>query len=135
MKRFSLQRKAQRVTNFLLVQFCALLGWIVVQLIVTLSPLGHLFSFSTIMIIESIWWIALLLLMLRLFLAEYNRFVQAALELEKTHLTLRQGTNTILGHLRKAYFPDEQAAITSQQSFAQNRSAITGQQSLAQNDE
>lgn len=116
MNAFSLQLKAQRVTRFLLVQFCALAGWIAVQLFFALSPLGHTLSFPAIMIIESIWWMALLLLMLRLFLHEYNRFVQAALDLEDANLRLRRRTNSLLEQLRSEHFPEATEKANRQES-------------------
>ena len=123
MEKFSLQHKAQRVTRFILVQFCALAGWILVQLFFSLSPLGRTLSFSTIMVIEAIWWMALLLLMLRLFLHEYNRFVQAALALEDANARLRKRTNSVLEYMRAEHFPEASDAAQSQDSFVQESPA------------
>jgi hypothetical protein len=101
-EQFSIRRKAQRVTRFAIVQFIALLGWIFVQLFFSISPVGRTFSFGIILIIEAIWWMGLLLIMLLLFLIEYNRFVQAAVELEDANNRLRRRANAMLGHARDA---------------------------------
>ena len=122
MEKISLQHKAQKVTRFILVQFCALAGWILVQLFFSLSPLGRTLSFSAIMVIESIWWMALLLIMLRLFLHEYNRFVQAALALEDANTRLRKRTNSVLEYMRAEHFPEESDTPQNQNSFAQESS-------------
>jgi hypothetical protein len=118
MKMFSLHFKAQRVTRFILVQFFALTGWIIVQLFFSLSPLGRALPFITLMFTEAIWWMALLLIMLQLFLREYNRFVRAALELEEANRRLRRGTNNLLQHLRTEHFPEESNEASHQASMA-----------------
>ena len=100
MKGMSLQGKARRVTRFVWVQFIALLGWILVQLFFSLSPLGHSLPLALTLCIEAIWWMGLLLIMLLLFLQEYNRFVQAALDLEEANQRLRRATNQIVESLR-----------------------------------
>jgi uncharacterized membrane protein len=52
------------------------------------------------MIIETIWWIATLVIMFVLFRREYNSFVQAVLDLEEANKRLRQTTNEIFSELR-----------------------------------
>jgi len=106
----SLHDKAQRVTRFIFVQFFALSGWIAVQLFFSFSPLGRSLPFLTLMFTEAIWWLALLLIMLPLFLVEYHRFVQAALDLDDANRRLRQRTNSMLESLRAERFPEEQGA-------------------------
>ena len=110
MRMLSLHDKAQRVTRFIFVQFFALSGWIAVQLFFSFSPLGRSLPFLTLMFTEAIWWLALLLIMLRLFLVEYHRFVQAALDLDDANRRLRQRTNSMLESLRAERFPEEQGA-------------------------
>ncbi len=112
----SLHDKARRVTRFVFVQFFALSGWIAVQLFFSFSPLGRSLPFSTLIFTETIWWIVLLLIMLRLFLVEYNRFVQAALDLDDANRRLRQRTNSLLEHLRAERFPEEQGAPQNQEA-------------------
>lgn len=102
MERFSIRRKAQRVTRFVIVQFIALLGWVLVQLFFSISPIGRTVSFGIILVIEAIWWMGLLLIMLLLFRNEYDRFVQAALELEEANNRLRRRANAMLEHARDA---------------------------------
>jgi uncharacterized membrane protein len=52
------------------------------------------------MIIETIWWIATLVIMFVLFRREYNSFVRAVLDLEEANKRLRQTTNEIFSELR-----------------------------------
>ena len=96
----TMREKSYRVTRFVIVQFIALVGWIIVQSVFTLSPLSTAIPFPLIMVIETIWWIATLAIMLRLFIREYNRFVQSAVELEEANKRLRETTNQILTQIR-----------------------------------
>ncbi len=100
MSMLTMQQRAQRITRFALVQCIALVGWILVQSTFSLSSLGRTIPFALMMVIETIWWIATLLLMFMLFKREYSRFVQAALELEEANRRLRNATNNILLELR-----------------------------------
>ena len=102
MEQFSIRRKAQRVTRFVIVQFIALLGWVLVQLFFSISPIGRTVAFGLMLVIEAIWWMGLLLIMLLLFRNEYNRFVQAAIELEEANNRLRRRTNAMLEQARDA---------------------------------
>ncbi len=95
----NMQQRSYRITRFVTVQLIALVGWIIVQSTFTLSPLGSTISFPLIMVIETIWWIATLVIMFLLFKREYNRFVQAVLDLEEANKRLRQTTNTALSGL------------------------------------
>jgi hypothetical protein len=113
METLSLHYKARRVTRFILIQFLALAGWIVVQLGFSLSPFGKTLPLLTIMLTESIWWIALLFIMLRLFLREYQHFVQAAFDLEEANGKLRQRTNDLLENIRRERFPEESREATN----------------------
>ena len=96
----SMRQHAQRVSWFVTVQLIALIGWIIVQSTFTLSPLGRNISFPVIMVIETIWWIATLVIMFLLFRRLYNNFMQAALDLEEANKRLRDTTNSILTELR-----------------------------------
>ncbi len=100
MQQLTMRQKAHRVTRFVIVQFIALVGWIIVQSFFSLSPPGRTIPFALIMVIEAIWWIATLAIMLRLFIWEYSRFVQSAVELEDANRKLREATNQILAQIR-----------------------------------
>jgi hypothetical protein len=101
----SLREQAHRVQWFLVVQFIALVGWIIVQTTFTLSPLHNNIPFPVTMVIEAIWWIATLAIMFWLFKRVYDRFVKSALDLEEANSRLRKTTNQILSELRN---PNEQ---------------------------
>jgi len=96
----NMRQRARRVTRFVTVQLIALVGWIIVQSFFSLSPLGRSVPFAVTIVIEAIWWIATLVIMFLLFKREYDRFVQAVLELEEANRRLRVSTNTILSELR-----------------------------------
>ncbi len=96
----NMRQRANRVTRFVTVQLIALVGWIVVQSFFSLSPLGRTVPFALTIVIEAIWWIATLVIMFLLFKREYDRFVQAVLELEEANRRLRVSTNNILSELR-----------------------------------
>ncbi len=96
----NMRQRARRVTRFVTVQLIALVGWIIVQSFFSLSPLGRTVPFVVTIVIEAIWWIATLVIMFLLFKREYDRFVQAVLELEEANRRLRVSTNTILSELR-----------------------------------
>jgi hypothetical protein len=95
-----MRKHAQRITRFVTVQLIALVGWIIVQSTFSLSPLGSTIPFAVTMVIEAIWWAATLVIMFLFFRQEYNRFVQAALDLEAANERLRGTTNSILLELR-----------------------------------
>ncbi len=101
MKRFTLRHKAQHVTRFLTVQFIALIGWLVVQSFFSLSQLGQTLPFAVMIIVETIWWIATLVIMFLLFQREYDRFVHSALEVEEANNRLRRVTNQMLLNLQE----------------------------------
>ncbi len=96
----NMEQRANRITRFVTVQLIALVGWIIVQSFFSLSPLGRTIPFAVTMVIEAIWWIATLVIMFLLFRREYNRFVQAVLELEEANRRLRETTNNVLLELR-----------------------------------
>jgi hypothetical protein len=96
----NMRQRAGKVTRFVTVQLIALIGWIIVQSFFSLSPLGRTVPFAVTILIEAIWWIATLVIMFLLFKREYDRFVQAVLELEEANRRLRVSTNTILSELR-----------------------------------
>ena len=96
----NMRQRANRVTRFVTVQLIALVGWIIVQSFFSLSPLGRTIPFALTMLIEAIWWIATLVIMFLLFKREYDRFVQAVLDLEEANRRLRVTTNNVLLELR-----------------------------------
>jgi hypothetical protein len=96
----NMEQRANRITRFVTVQLIALVGWIIVQSFFSLSSLGRTIPFAVTMVIEAIWWIATLVIMFLLFRREYNRFVQAVLELEEANRRLRETTNNVLLELR-----------------------------------
>jgi hypothetical protein len=96
----NMRQRAHRVKRFVTVQLIALVGWIIVQSFFSLSPLGRTIPFVLTMVIEAIWWIATLVIMFLLFKREYDRFVQAVLELEEANRRLRVTTNNVLLELR-----------------------------------
>ena len=100
MAALTMRERAHRITYFVTVQLIALVGWIIVQSFFSLSPLGHSIPFAVIMVIETIWWIATLVIMFVLFRRQYNSFVQAVLDLEEANKRLRQTTNEIFSELR-----------------------------------
>ena len=85
----NMRQRAYRITRFVTVQLIALVGWIIVQSFFSLSPLGHTIPFAVTLVI-----------MFFLFKREYNRFVQAVLELENANKRLRETTNDILLELK-----------------------------------
>jgi len=93
---FNMKERSYGVTRFVTVQLIALIGWIIVQSSFILSPWGQTIPFPVIMVVESIWWIATLLIMFFLFRREYKGFVQAVLELEEANRRLRTATNSFL---------------------------------------
>lgn len=94
-----MRQHSRRVAEFLTVQLIALIGWIIVQSTFSLSPLGRTLSFEVTIVVEAIWWIATLVIMFLLFKRVYDRFVQAALDLETADRRLRQSTNELLTNL------------------------------------
>lgn len=114
MKESNMRQKSHRVTRFLTIQFIALVGWIIVQSFFSLSATGQHLPFLITVLIEAIWWIALLAIMLRLFLLEYNRFVQATVDLETANQRLRGATNQLLQHMKDNQ-PQENHAEPSKQ--------------------
>jgi hypothetical protein len=96
----TLRQRAHKITYFVTVQLIALIGWIIVQSFFSLSSPGRTIPFPVIMIIETIWWIATLVVMFVLFRREYNSFVRAVLDLEEANKRLRQTTNEIFSELR-----------------------------------
>jgi p-aminobenzoyl-glutamate transporter AbgT len=89
-------QRAYRITSFVTVQLIALVGWIIVQSLFSLSPISSSLSFTAKMIIEAIWWIATLVIMFLLFRRVYNGFVKAVLDLEDANKRLRKATNDLL---------------------------------------
>jgi hypothetical protein len=100
MQRSTLQQRANQVARFIVVQFIALIGWIIVQSIYSLSPLGRSIPFAWLTVIECVWWIVLLGIMLLLFRRQYNSFVQSALDVEEANKVLKGGTNILLAQLK-----------------------------------
>ena len=96
MAAFNMQARASGITRFAVVQLIALVGWIIVQSLFSLSPLGRSLPFTVMMVVEAIWWIATLLIMFYLFRRIYNSFVKAVLDLEDANKRLRSSTNSFL---------------------------------------
>ncbi len=96
MAQSNIQQRAYGIAHFTIVQLIALVGWIIVQSLFSLSPLGRSLPFTVMMVVEAIWWIATLLIMFFLFRRAYNGFVQAVLELEDANKRLRSTTNSFL---------------------------------------
>lgn len=119
MEQSTIRHKAHRVVRFVLVQFIALLGWILVQVFFSLSPFGRALGFPLTIVVEAVWWMGLLMIMLLLFLLEYNRFVQAALDLEEANRRLRQETNRLLAQMRIERTPGEIMDTRKQDSGAE----------------
>lgn len=86
----SVANQRSRLIRFITVQLIALVGWIIVQSVFSLSPLSHTIPLPVLLMVETIQWIATLVIMFVLFRREYNRFVQAIFELEETKKRLRE---------------------------------------------
>ena len=106
----NMERRASRISVFVTVQTIALVGWIIVQSTFTLSPIGQNIPFPLIMVIETIWWIATLVIMFVLFRREYGRFVQSVVQLEEANKVLRQRTNSALFDLKDQGNQGEQSS-------------------------
>ncbi len=100
-----MRQRANRISSFLTVQLIALIGWIIVQSLLFVSPLSNSLPFIVKMIIETIWWIATLVIMFYLFRRIYDRFVKAVLDLEDANKRLRKATSDLLIEIAN---PDEQ---------------------------
>lgn len=100
MEQTGMQKRAHRVTRFLVVQLIALIGWIIVQSVFSLTPLGRTIPYAITIVIEAIWWIATLVIMFLLFKQEYDSFVKVVLDLEEADRRLRGTTNNILLGMR-----------------------------------
>ena len=92
----NIQQRAYGIAHFTIVQLIALVGWIIVQSLFSLSPFGRSLPFALMIVVEAIWWIATLLIMFYLFRRIYNSFVQAVLDLEDANKRLRSTTNSFL---------------------------------------
>ena len=92
----NLRERANRISLFLTIQLVALIGWIVVQTLLFITPISNSLPFVVKMIIETIWWIATLVIMYLLFRRIYDRFVQAVLNLEDANRRLRKAASELL---------------------------------------
>ena len=101
MQMITMRQRADRVLRFVIVQFIALVGWIIVQSFFSLSSLGSALPFALTIVIEAVWWIATLGIMLLLFIREHDRFVQSVLDLEEANRRLRQATNQMLAQAHR----------------------------------
>src|ERR1051326_3621430 len=101
----NLRERANRISSFLRVQLIALIGWIIVQSIFFVTPISDSLPFIIKMVIETIWWIATLVIMYLLFKRIYDRFVKAVVDLEDANKRLRQATSELLQGMVR---PDEQ---------------------------
>ncbi len=93
---FNLQDQAHGISRFAVVQLIALVGWIIVQSLFSLSPFGRSLPFMVMIVVEGVWWIATLLIMFFLFRRIYNSFVKAVVDLEDANKRLRSSTNSFL---------------------------------------
>ena len=100
MQGISMRDRAQRVSRFVIVQFIALVGWIIVQSSFSLTSLGRTIPFSVMMVVEAIWWIVTLAIMYYLFRRVYRSFAQSAFDLEDANRKLREATNQILAQVQ-----------------------------------
>ncbi len=98
-RQMDMRQNAYRLMRFVIVQFIALAGWVIVQSFFFLSPPGRNISFPMVMLVEIIWWIATLVIMFYLFRREYTSFVRAVLALEDANNRLRHRTNVILSEI------------------------------------
>ena len=101
----NMRERANRISSFLTVQLIALIGWIIVQSLLFVSPVSNSLPFVVKMVIETIWWIATLVIMFYLFRRIYDRFVKAVLDLEAANRRLRKATSDLLTEMAN---PDEQ---------------------------
>ena len=92
----NLRERANRISSFLTVQLIALIGWIIVQSLLFVTPISSSVPFIVKMIIETIWWIATLVIMYFLFKRIYDRFVKAVVDLEDANRRLRKATSELL---------------------------------------
>jgi hypothetical protein len=113
MEQSTMRQKANQVIRFIFVQFIAIVGWIIVQSIYSLSPLGRAIPFVLLTVIEGVWWIVFLVIMFLLFRREYNRFVQSAVELEEANQVLKGGANILLSHLKEQHAYQEENPETN----------------------
>lgn len=101
----NLRERANRISLFLTIQLVALIGWIIVQTLLFVTPISNNIPFIAKMVIETIWWIATLVIMFYLFRRLYDRFVKAVFDLEDANSRLRKATSELLQGMVK---PDEQ---------------------------
>jgi tellurite resistance protein TehA-like permease len=101
----NMRERANRISSFLTVQLIALIGWIIVQSLLFVSPVSNSLPFILKMIMETIWWIATLVIMFYLFRRIYDHFVKAVLDLEDANKRLRKATSDLLIEIAN---PDEQ---------------------------
>ena len=92
----NLRERANRISLFLTVQLVALIGWIIVQSLMFVTPISDSVPFIVKMVIETIWWIATLVIMFFLFRRIYDRFVKAVFDLEDANRRLRKATSDLL---------------------------------------
>jgi tellurite resistance protein TehA-like permease len=104
----NLRERANRVSSFLTVQLIALIGWIIVQSLLFVSPISNSLPFIVKMIIETIWWIATLVIMFYLFRRIYDRFVKAVFDLEDANNRLRRATSDLLQGMAKSGEQEQQ---------------------------
>ena len=100
MQGITMRDRARRVSRFIIVQFIALVGWIIVQSTFSLTSLGRSIPFAVMMVVEAIWWIVTLAIMYYLFRRVYKDFAQSAFDLEDANRKLREATNQILAQVQ-----------------------------------
>ena len=92
----NLRERANRISSFLTIQLIALIGWIIVQTLLFVTPISDSVPFIVKMVIETIWWIVTLVIMFYLFRRIYKRFVQSVLDLEDANRRLRKAASELL---------------------------------------
>ncbi|HYK87046.1 MAG TPA: hypothetical protein VEV19_16875 [Ktedonobacteraceae bacterium] len=110
MAAISVEQRAYGISYFMTTQLIALIGWIIVQSLFSLSPFGQTIPFPIMMTVETIWWIATLVIMYWLFRRIYNKFVQAVADLEAANNRLRSATNRFLLEKRNQGEQGEEAS-------------------------
>ncbi|HLZ61030.1 MAG TPA: hypothetical protein VKR06_29110 [Ktedonosporobacter sp.] len=104
----NLRERANRISSFLTVQLVALIGWIIVQSLLFVTPISNNVPFILKMVIETIWWIATLVIMYLLFKRIYDRFVKAVVDLEDANSRLRRATSDLLQGMAKSGEQEQQ---------------------------
>ena len=96
MAQLNIKQRAYGISYFMTVQFIALVGWIIVESLFSLSPFGQQIPFPIMIVVETVWWLITLAIMFVLFRRAYNSFAKAVIDLEDANTRLRSATNRFL---------------------------------------